>query len=118
MCNFNEHVNATTPVDQYSPQGDSPYDCADMSGNVWEWCSTRWWNEKQNEYNYPYNPDDGREDPGGDNIRRVLRGGSWASEGKERVRCARRDWRDGGDWYLYFGFRCCCATASPPGSEF
>ena len=27
-------IGGTTPVGQYSPQGDSPYGCADMAGNV------------------------------------------------------------------------------------
>lgn len=54
---------------KYSPQGDSPYGLADMAGNVWEWTCTLY-------KEYPYNPDDGRNDPAAEG-QRVLRGGSW-----------------------------------------
>jgi formylglycine-generating enzyme required for sulfatase activity len=68
-CNTRESgIHDTTPVGKYSPQGDSPYGCADMAGNVFEWTSSLY-------KDYPYKTDDGREDMSslGD---RVLRGGS------------------------------------------
>lgn len=45
----------TTSVGAYSPQGDSPYGCADMVGNVEEWCNTVM-------RRYPYVADDGCEE--------------------------------------------------------
>ena len=73
--------NLTTSVGLYSPQGDSPYGCADMSGNVWEWTHS--------EYKaYPYNAKDGRENER-KNVVRVLRGGTGTFIGKY-MRCETR----------------------------
>ncbi len=70
----------TSLVGSYSPKGDSPCGAADMAGNVWEWCLTRW------QENYSSPPDD---EPSGD-AWRVLRGGSWAEDEPGVVRCAFR----------------------------
>jgi formylglycine-generating enzyme required for sulfatase activity len=53
------------------PEGVSPHGCIDMSGNVWEWTASLY-------RDYPYRPDDGREDPLAEGSR-TLRGGSWNS---------------------------------------
>ena len=69
----------TTPVGQYSPDGDSPYGVSDMAGNVWEWTRSLWGKSPENpDFKYPYAPDSDREDvAAGDNILRVLRGGAF-----------------------------------------
>jgi len=80
-ANCNRNVGDTTPVGQYSPQGDSPYGCVDMAGQVWEWTNSL-------SRGYPYDGGDGRESVSvrGD---RMVRGGSWLTYG-EFMTCAVR----------------------------
>jgi formylglycine-generating enzyme required for sulfatase activity len=90
LCNFKKYVGGTTPVGRYSPQGDSPYGCMDMSGNVWEWCL--------NKYS---NPED--KIVGSDDLR-VGRGGSWYSHQPYAHAASRGDYHPD-DRYFNLGFR-------------
>ena len=107
-CNFNPNVKDTTPVGQYSPAGDSPYGCVDISGNVWEWTSSL-------HRPYPYQADDGREDAGSDKTR-VVRGGSF-SDGRRHVRCACRGRSRPGYRCGCFGFRSSSSRPSRSASD-
>jgi len=98
-CNTSEGGKGdTASVGNYSPQGDSPYDCADMSGNVWEWTHSLF-------KSYPYKVNDGRESEKASG-NRVLRGGSFINYDRD-ARCASRIVNDILD---YRGFR---VAASP-----
>jgi formylglycine-generating enzyme required for sulfatase activity len=69
-CNTDEgNKGDTTPMGAYSPQGDSPYGCAEMVGNVWEWTSS--WYES-----FPFSMKNMVDKEPADDLR-VLRGGSW-----------------------------------------
>jgi formylglycine-generating enzyme required for sulfatase activity len=96
LCNFGKNVDGTTPVGDYSPAGDSPYGCADMTGNVWEWTRSLY-------ESYPYDPDDGREDLEASGSR-VLRGGSFYDFSRD-VRCAFRLSNFPNGRYRDYGFR-------------
>lgn len=124
LCNTRESkIGSTTPVERFSPQGDSPYGVADMAGNVQEWISSLFGA-------YPYDPTDGREllvyemDPesvlpkihetgctslvnsmeaGFD--KSMIRGASWR-ESKHQARCAYRSWAAPMHRSDDTGFRC------------
>jgi formylglycine-generating enzyme required for sulfatase activity len=92
-CNFDKEGSwpvGTTPVEAYS-DGASPYGVLDMAGNVQEWTRTLWGtNAGKRDFNYPYDPHDGRENLEGRSSV-VVRGGSFLSSWWE-VRCAFRGW--------------------------
>jgi formylglycine-generating enzyme required for sulfatase activity len=100
-CNTREGgPGTTTPVGQYSPDGDSPYGVADMAGNVLEWCAD--WLQA-----YPGNsyPDEDYEEE-----YKVLRGGSWQTIRAIACCASRERIYPGWDDYA-LGFR--CARGSP-----
>jgi formylglycine-generating enzyme required for sulfatase activity len=68
----------------------------DVAGNVWEWTFSL-------DKDYPYDPQDGRNDPNAEGSP-VVRGGSWGDiEGA--ARCAFRYGALRGNFYGYLGFR-------------
>lgn len=124
--NNNNKKFGTRPVGSYSPQGDSPYGCADMSGGIGEWTHSFF-------KPYPYDASDGRETKFAGSFR-VLRSGPvylslWdiiflpfddyqdGQFGTRIVRCARRINLRGRGYavnILSTGFRVVLAPDFPP----
>jgi formylglycine-generating enzyme required for sulfatase activity len=117
-------TGGTTPVGQFSPQGDSIYGVACMAGNVQQWTSSLYGN-------YPYNSADGREkfvydldspslfpefhETGGTmrldsdeagSGKTIIRGGSYR-EHYNHARAAYRSWAPPMHRSEDTGFRCC-----------
>ncbi|MBI5650246.1 MAG: SUMF1/EgtB/PvdO family nonheme iron enzyme [Chloroflexi bacterium] len=92
------NLRATSAVGAF-PLGASPYGLMDVSGNVWEWCGTKWIDSYKN---YDDQSQD-RESLEGDTPR-VVRGGAWSGDDFD-VRSASR-LRDDPDYGNdYVGFR-------------
>ena len=104
-CNAEGRVGTTTPVNFFETLNTSYYKVVDMAGNVFEWTSTTIGNSEAfpSKYVYPYQMDDGREDPEA-KTRRVGRGGSYA-RGEAYCRGAFRFADLPTDRYLTQGFR-------------
>jgi formylglycine-generating enzyme required for sulfatase activity len=83
FCNAGFNINHTTPVYQFH-QGESPYGCYDMAGNVWEWTSSIYDKDKDI---------------------RVLRGGTWFNF-QDNCRCASRNRSRPTERDETVGFRC------------
>lgn len=102
--NFNRG-HQTTPVGRYSPQGDSPYGCVDMVGNVLEWCAD-WFEDtyyRHSPADSPPGPDSGEQ--------RVVRGSSFFDTAGF-VRAARRGGVPPTFSHCLWGFRCVLLAAS------
>jgi iron(II)-dependent oxidoreductase len=114
-CNTDELGLGDTCAVGMFPQGASPYGCLDMAGQVWEWTASLWgkgWSKL--EFKYPYEPADGRENlAAGDEVRRVLRGGSFYYY-RDSARCAYRYRGSPNRRLRNRGFRVVVSPISPP----
>ncbi|MCP4361960.1 MAG: formylglycine-generating enzyme family protein, partial [Chloroflexi bacterium] len=99
-------VGRTTAVGSF-PHSAADCGAQDMSGNVWEWCQTQYVSQE------PYRGNDGRENlSGGQNIRRVVRGGSWLNT-QGATRAAYRGHDHPTERYNGYGFRVVVARRPP-----
>ncbi|MEI7940577.1 MAG: SUMF1/EgtB/PvdO family nonheme iron enzyme [Verrucomicrobiota bacterium] len=108
-CNIDEAALGHTSAVGLFPSGNAVCGAADMAGNVWEWCLTKW---REDYKNYEKLADQG---PEGDSAR-VLRGGSWGSSAGV-ARCAYRGWGIPDDRLRDVGFRVVASPFFPRNSD-
>lgn len=102
-ANYSDTEIKTTSTVGCFPKGASRYGCEEMSGNVWEWTRSLY-------RDYPYVPNDGRENlEASEYTPRELRGGSFRRSSRF-VRCSYRSWGGPYGGSGYGGFR---VVASP-----
>ena len=107
-ANYNQHIQDSTPVGKYPPNG---YGLYDMAGNVPEWCLDEY-NEDFYKVSPSQNPVAGAnsiqwilDNYIGISTRRVLRGGSWGSSARG-IRVAYRSEKRAPASTFIYGFRC------------
>jgi len=100
-ANVRETGVGTTSVVGSFAAGSSPYGILDMSGNVWEWCRTKW------RRNFEEQADDNLEE----DVPRVLRGGAFGL-GLRAARCASRTWHGPLGIYANLGFRLVASSST------
>jgi len=97
---FESHIRATVPIGIF-PGGVTPEGLEDITGNVWKWTTCAY-------QDYPYDPDDGRENP--ESVApRVVRGGSW-DVSRDGARSASRNDAPPGVRDRNLGFRVVCSS--------
>ncbi len=92
---------STISVTHYEGKGDSPFNVVNMSGNVWEWCLTKF--------------ETGGSELNGEDIR-IVRGGSWDNELVEDFYTTRRSSFSSNSWGNFAGFRIVLNAKKVPAS--
>lgn len=106
-CNtFETHIRRTTPIGVF-PHGMTPEGLIDITGNTYDWTNSLY-------QPYPYNGEDGREEPTPTNAPRVLRGGAWFDM-HVTVRTSYRHHSDPGTRNNGIGLRVVRSSSFPPG---
>ena len=111
-ANYGYDIGDTSSVGCFPP---NDYGLYDMVGNVWEWTRSLWGSDAQKpDFGYPYDLNDQkREDlKVGNDIYRVVRGGSWHYS-QVNARCAVRYWYQPDDRDDNLGFRVFVVYSAP-----
>lgn len=110
-ANYEESGFNTTCTVGLFPKTRSPYGCYDMSGNIWEWCTTLWGdNMTTPTFKYPWRNDEREALEAPASLRRVLRGGCFSSS-RAKISCTYRGSLEPGGFWRGNGFRIVVAQA-------